>query len=128
MNAGDTIIIREPGTSYDSHLWMVISDPAQGEDCVIVNFTSWRADKDQACVVEVGEHPYVKNKTCVNFRDAKLCKLSALKALIAARHLEAHQPLSPALLGKIRNAVPESRMRMDCVQFLLDQGVVVIEW
>ena len=127
MNAGDTIIIIAPGTSYDCHLWMVISDPAQSEDCLIVNFTSWRADKDQACVVEVGEHPYVKNKTCVNFRDAKLCKLTDLEALIATKHLEAHQPLSPGLLRKIRNAVPESRMRMRYVQLLMDQGVV-IEW
>jgi hypothetical protein len=127
MNAGDTLVIPEPGTSYDSHLWMVISDPARGEDCLIVNFTSWRADKDQACVVDVGEHPYVKGKTCVNFRDAKLCKVRDLEALKAARHLEAHVPLSPALLNKIRNAVPESRMRWDCVQFLRVQGVVVIE-
>lgn len=127
MNAGDTIIIPEPGTSYDSHLWMVISDPVCNEECLIVNFTSWRADKDQACVVEVGEHRYVKGKTCVNFRDAKRCKVRDLEALKSARHLEAHDPLSPALLSKIRNAVPESRMIWDCVQFLMDQGVVVIE-
>ena len=67
MNAGDTIIIPLPGTSYDSHCWMVISDPEQGDECVIVNFTTWRADKDTACVVEAGEHCYVKHKTLVNF-------------------------------------------------------------
>ncbi len=127
LNAGDTLIIPEPGTSYDSHLWMVISDPTLGEYCIIVNFTSWRADKDQACIVEVGEHPYVKSRTCVNFRDAKLCRLVDLEALISARHLEAYCPLSPALLSKIRNAIPESRMRWSCVQFLIDQGVVVVE-
>ncbi len=71
MNAGDTLLIPLPDTSLDSHLWMVISDPAQSDECVIVSFTSWRADKDQACVVDVGEHPYVSKKTCVNFRDAK---------------------------------------------------------
>jgi len=127
MNAGDTLVIPEPDTSYDSHLWMVISDPAQSDECLIVNFTSWRADKDQACVVEVGEHPYLTGKTCINFRDAKLCKLSDLEILISSRRLKAHAPLSPALLNKIRDAVPESRMRWDCVQFLRDQGVVVIE-
>lgn len=28
MNAGQTMIIPLPGTSYDSHLWFVISDMA----------------------------------------------------------------------------------------------------
>lgn len=64
MNAGDTVLIPLPDTSYGSHLWMVISDPGQGDECVIVNFTAWRADKDQACVVEPGMHPYVTKRTC----------------------------------------------------------------
>ena len=124
MNAVDTILIPERGTSYDSHLWILISDPAQGEECVIVNFTSWRADKDQACVVEPGEHPYVKHKTCVNFRDAKRCSIAALEMLIASKHLEFQSPLSPILLAKIRQGVPASRMNWSCVQLLADQGLI----
>lgn len=124
MNAGDTFIIPLPGTSYDSHLWMVISDPGQGNECVLVNFTSWRADKDQACVVEPGEHPYVSRKTCVNFRDAKKCRIRDLDRLIASGSMKNSARLSAELLSKIRKAVPDSRMNWDCVQFLIEQGVV----
>jgi hypothetical protein len=124
MNAGDTIIIPQPGTSYDSHCWMVISDPTQGDECVIVNFTSWRADKDQACVVEKGEHRYVTHKTLVNFRDAKRVQVPFLEELIASRHLESHDPLSSQLLDRIRAAVPQSQMNWECVQLLDDQSLI----
>jgi hypothetical protein len=106
---------------------MVISDPAQGDECVIVNFTSWRADKDQACIVEPGEHPYVSKKTCVNFKDAKKCKTGDLDTLVASKKLEHAAPLSVELLAKIRSAVPESRMNWECVQLLIDQGLIATE-
>ena len=124
MNAGDTFIIPMPGTSYDSHLWMLISDPQAGEFGVIVNFTSWRADKDQACIVEPGDHPYVSKRTCVNFKDAKKRKLIDLESLISSRNLKNSAPLSASLLAKIRNAVLESRMNWECVQLLLEQGLI----
>jgi len=47
VKAGDTFIIEQPGTSLDSHLWMVISDPnVDPHEVVLLNFTTWRADKD----------------------------------------------------------------------------------
>jgi hypothetical protein len=124
VNAGDTILIPLPGTSYDSHLWMVISDPAIGEHCVIVNFTTWRADKDQSCVVDVGEHPYISKRTCVNYHDAKKVSISDLDRLVASQRLKPLAPLSPTLLAKIRKGVPNSRMNWDCVGLLADQGLV----
>lgn len=127
MNAGDTIVIPLPNASCDSHLGMVISDPAQGDECVIVNFTSWCADKDQACVVNPGEHPYVSKKTCANFKDAKRCKTADLDRLVEAEGLKTTVPLSAKLLVKIRAAVPESRMNWDCAKLLMDQGLVEMQ-
>ncbi len=124
MNAGDTLLINKPGTSYDSHLWIVLSDPSLGEETVIVNFTSWRADKDQACIVDKGDHPYIAHKTCVNFRDAKLCKTSSLEELVANGGVSNHDSLSQGLLDKIRKAVPNSRMNWNCVNVLVAQGLV----
>jgi hypothetical protein len=124
MKAGDTILIDEPGTSYDSHLWMVISDPEQADQCLIVNFTSWRADEDQACVVEVGEHPYIKHKTCVKFRGAKLVPIAKLEECLDSGRLVPQTPLSATLLAKIRAAVPDSRISIAYAQVLIDQGLV----
>ena len=43
MQAGTTLHVPDPGASYDSHLWMIISDPGQdAEKVLIVNMTSWQ--------------------------------------------------------------------------------------
>lgn len=75
MNGGDTFRIPQPGTSLDSHLWIVISDPAvDDERILIVNFTTLRPDSDQACILVAGEHPFVQHQTCVNYGGAKVVK------------------------------------------------------
>ena len=49
------------GSTYmwHSHLWVVISLPDEIGEVVVVNLTSHRDNKDQSCVIEAGEHPFV---------------------------------------------------------------------
>ncbi len=125
MDAGTTLYVPDPGASYDSHLWMIISDPkTHPEKVVIVNFTSWEDWKDQACVVDVGEHSYIKKRTCVNFEGAKVVGLGDLLALENSQRLSRHEKLSSALLHKIRSAIAASRMKLNHAQLLIDQGVI----
>ena len=126
MNAGDTFLITEPGTSYDSHLWMVISDPSVDPHFVlVVNFTSWREDKDQSCIVEPSEHPYVKKRTIVNYAKAKHLPVVRLAKLIASGQIKAHTPLSETLLTRIRKGAGQSKqMELGHWQILAEQGLV----
>jgi hypothetical protein len=83
MNAGDTFRIPQPGTTLDSHLWVVISDPtADEENILIVNFTTSRADSDKACILKPGEHPFVAHETCVNYAGAKVVSKANLDLLL----------------------------------------------
>ena len=125
MNAGDAFIIAEPGTSYDSHLWIVISDPAKDpEQVVLVNFTKHRADKDQACVVECGDHPFIKQRTCVEYRRARMLSVKTLQTFLDSGLMVSHKPASPDLLARIRAGVPRSRMHNEHVLILTLQGLV----
>ncbi|MSU78846.1 MAG: hypothetical protein EXS16_12225 [Gemmataceae bacterium] len=99
MKAGDTFKISQPGTSLDSHLWVVISDPAiNGEQILIVNVTTKRADSDLACVVNKGEHPFVHHETVVSYRGAKVVSATDIDTLIKAGAVWNHAPVSPTLL------------------------------
>ena len=124
MNAGDTYIVPLPDTSVDSHLWVIISDPSQSDAVLIVNFTSWRGDKDQACVLDKGDHPYISRRTCVNFRQAKVCAAAQLDELARAGKMVHREPLRPEILQRIRDAVPESWISEDNAQMLVEQGLV----
>jgi len=127
VKAGDTFLVASPETTYDSHLWIVINDPNVNGDCVIVNFTSWRQDKDQACVLELGDHPYIRRKTCVNYKDAKHMDQTKLDTLVASKGLKRHDPVSQPLLQRIREGVYESRMELRIVEVLEAEGVISLD-
>jgi hypothetical protein len=125
MRAGDTLIIERPGTSLDSHLWIVISDPSVDADkVVIVNMTSWRADKDQACILNVGDHSFVIHRTCVSYEDAKILTTENLEKLITSGLIQSRGTCSGELLQRIRKGVPNSRMKLGTVDVLEEQGVI----
>ena len=79
MTAGETFLL--PG--LDDHLWMVLSDPAREPNLVVVFFLSWQPQYDQACVLQAGDHPFIKHSTCVNYPGARVvadAKLEAMKS------------------------------------------------
>ncbi len=126
MNAGDTFRIPEPGTSLDSHLWVVLSDPAADpERVLIVNFTSRRNDSDLACVLQAGQHPFVHHETCVNYGGAKVVSAAQIQTLLQKGLLSSHAALSPALLKRIRDgAAASERMSLQHADILIEQGLI----
>ncbi len=126
MKAGDTFRIPQPGTSLDSHLWVVISDPAiDSKEILIVNFTSLRADSETACVLAVGEHPFVQHATCVNYRGAKVVSAIDIQMLLNAGSLQAHASVSAAILQRIRDGAANSvRMSLEHADILIKQKLI----
>lgn len=126
MNAGDTLYVNNPGLQYDSHLWVIISDPdIDPHSVLIVNFTSWRADKDQACVVDKDDHPYIHHRTCVNYAGSKVQSVDDLGRLVKAGTVSHREPASEELLRRMRDGAIESKfMIMSHANLLIEQGVV----
>lgn len=129
LTTGDTLRVTDPGGSYDSHLWIVLSKPElDKEHVLIVSFTSWRSDKDQACVLDKGDHPYIVKKTCVNYADSKIVSEVHINELLRSGVLEKHRPVSLVLLERIRERAMLSKfMPLDHGQLLIDQGLVVAD-
>jgi hypothetical protein len=124
IEAGDTLIIDEPGTTYDSHLWIVISDPTQSHFVLLVNLTSFRDDKDTACVLGKSDHRFIKHKSCVNYASAKWLPTSDLLTILSMPQVSRHDRLADDVLKRIRESAINSRMDMGHFQILLDQGLV----
>ena len=126
MKAGDTFLIPQPGTSLDSHLWVVISDPQQDAGRIlIVNFTTLRDGSDRSCIVKRGEHHYIQHDTCVSYVGAKVVSAAKLDQLSAAKLLQNNVAVSPELLARIRlGAADSERMSMDHAELLIQQGLL----
>ena len=89
-----------------------------------IGFTKYRADKDQACIVDRNDHPFISQRTCVEYRGAKAASAKELQTLLDNGLVVSHKPVAPELLAKIRAGVPQSRMRNEHVLLLATQGLV----
>jgi hypothetical protein len=121
MTAGETFLL--PG--LDDHLWMVISDPAKAPDqLVVVCFLSWQPQYDQACVLEAGDHPFIKHSTCVNYPGARVVSEAKLESLKARGAFRTKDPLSTQLLTRIRASAANADIPTECYDILRRQGFV----
>jgi len=121
MFAGDTILI--PGA--DDHLWTVISDPvANPPEMVVVLFVSLAEDCDDSCVLEPGEHPFIRHSTAVQYPGTKVVPDARLEELKKSGKLKMKTPLSPATLEKIRRCAEVSDIPLRPYEILREQGFV----
>lgn len=126
MKSGDTFLLADPG--IDPHLWFVLSDPLlDPQNVVVVSFTTWAPYKDQCCIVDCGDHPWIKHKTCVYFRGAQIVPNDVLDKQVLAGAIVLQNPLDQALLDRIRAASALSKeMKGRPYAILEDQGLVPI--
>jgi hypothetical protein len=80
VKAGDTFTLKDK--AVDSHLWVIVSDPAiDAERVLFVSMTSYDVTKEKVCLLDIGDHPFIKHKTCIAYDFAKVVPLTALLAL-----------------------------------------------
>jgi hypothetical protein len=122
MNAGDTFI-----DGMYHHLWIVLSDSeADPERVVIVNFTTYTIDEEPTCLVQKGEHPFVRHKTAVRYGDARLTCIVDLERLRNANRITPREACSPSLLKKLREGAANNADRLpeECRELLDEQGLI----
>ena len=100
MKLGDTFINLNPDSP--EHLWVVASLPTPDGSLVIFNLTSHRSGCDETCVVEPGEHPFVKHRSVVAYARGQSLPAQAVKYMQARKLYQPHQPVSAALLDRIQ--------------------------
>ena len=124
MQIGDSFLLVD--RDVDPHLWVVISHPQQSAQAVvIVNLTSLERMKDQSCVLNVGDHPWISHATCVQYADAKCVSEEAIDRLVASGLLQPREPASDELLAKIlRGAARTEAIPVKCKRVLVEQDLI----
>jgi hypothetical protein len=124
MDAGATFLLKDK--SVDDHLWVIISDPrTDPKNVLFVSLTTYADYKEDVCLIQVGDHPWVRHLTCVAYDFAKVTTFDALYALKDKGLLELQPPVSEALLKRIRQAAMAStRLKIDYYSILEDQDLL----
>lgn len=100
----------------EDHLWIVINDPAQHDGQVLyVNVTSLTGRFDDlTCVLQRGEHPFIKHDSYVRFDGAKVALVAQLDEAERLRLIARDEKATEELVKKIRQAASVStRLKED---------------
>jgi hypothetical protein len=124
MKAGDTFFLA--GGAADRHLRVIISDPSIDPQRVLfVSMTSYDVSKEDACLLNVADHPFVQHKTCIAYADTREAPLESLIKLRDAGHLRLGEPVSPEPLDRIRPGVSLwRRIKLKYLELMLDQDLL----
>jgi len=101
VQAGDPFFLA--GGAADRHLRVIISDPTINPDRVIfASMTSYDVTKEEVCLLDVGDHAFVKRKTRIAYASAKEATLHDLLQLRDAGQLRPDIPVTSEILKRIR--------------------------
>lgn len=112
MKEGDAFLGAPPGRT--KHLWVVITEPDESGCVVLVNVTTATESKqrlDRSCVLDVGDHPFIKHQSLINYQDALKCRADAIDAAIQSLPttcIEQRERFQPSVLRRIKKGALES--------------------
>lgn len=108
----------------DDHLYVVISRTSAPE-VVVVNLTTWNPLADQSCLLEAGDHPFVRHKSCIAFDYADVVPTDLLEKKLQNGDITPREPASRELMLKILDGAEKTRrMKIRCSDILRDQGLI----
>lgn len=107
----------------ERHLMIVATDPTHpGGRVVVVRVTTFSQYKDGECVLEPGDHPFIKHKSLVCYRDAILCKVGKVLEQLERGLMLREGAVSPEVVDRIQEgARRSSSFPKECAAFLPDR-------
>lgn len=122
VNAGDTFLVAHP---YN-HLHVVCSDPtADASKVLLLNITTFRPKEDESCILMKGDHPFIKHKSCIRYKDARVASVAQIQTLLNGGQMSRREPVSAELLARIRDGAGVSDFLPEEYRRLLQgQGLI----
>jgi hypothetical protein len=112
MKLGDAFTMAIPPRFQISHLFFVISDPLKHDaGFVAVNITTNHIRAGEECVLDVGDHAWIKKQSFLSFRYAMLIdaqKAASIQGLVGTL-VSIHPPLTEIILKRIVESAKTSR-------------------
>lgn len=92
-----------------THLWFVLTDPdPQTKQVVIVMLVSERVHTERTVCLEVGDHPFIRHASAVDFGTARYAPTAKLEAAVARSRASLGADMSVSLLARVRKGLLDS--------------------
>lgn len=97
------ILLKNPASPQNPpHLYFAITEPDDNGKVLLVNITENEEGRDQSCVLNPGEHPFIRKESVVNYREARLADTQKIEEAIQMRIAIPESDISNELLEKLR--------------------------
>ncbi|MFW5733352.1 MAG: hypothetical protein ACOCZU_09055 [Planctomycetota bacterium] len=106
---------------------MILSDPARNpEQVLIVALTTWEDYKDDSCMLDTDDHPFISHLSCVAYDILPHpVSLQQLESLMAEGLIKKREPLDQGVLAKMLDGAGESRFLPNIFhKILLEQNLI----
>ena len=104
---GETYLIE--GLGPKAHVWVVCSLPSSDGSVLLINMTTARADSDRNCVINEGEHSFVKHETVMEYEKARIISKEGQAAIYGMpAKCPRKGPVSLTLLTRIQEGALSS--------------------
>lgn len=125
MRLGDCFV---PRSGVNDHLFVVISDPTKKPDQVLlVSVTTYREYKEDACLLNANEHPWVRHLSCIAYDRARFRSNAELDQVRDAGLLQMFPPFPDHLLRPIwAGAAASAKLEDAYADLLIEQGFLDI--
>lgn len=106
LNCGDTFLTGDEDNDI-YHLWIVITAPSEGE-VVTVSVTTAIKRSERLVVLNPGDHLFVKHESVIAYSYSKIRLVSDIELLISTGNAKRREPVSDALLRRVRAGLLDS--------------------
>jgi hypothetical protein len=101
VGAGRALRIRD--AKMGAHLWFVLTDPdPETRKVVLVMLVTERAHTDRTVRLEVGDHPFVRHPSNVDYGTARYAPAGRLADALASGRATEDTDMSAPLLARVR--------------------------
>jgi len=109
LPAGDTFLLRK-AMNWVDHLWILLLDSEESGKTIMVNLTTkkWH-HKDLTTVLNIGDHPFIKRESIINYSDAVEVDVNLLEKAFEMGLATGQDPCSGELLKEIQKGLLDSR-------------------
>ena len=91
------------------HLFLVLTDPDDETRLVVTAVVvTERGHTDKTCILDVGDHPFIRHRSSVDYGSAKFVPLSRLETHITSGVATQAEDIAPEVLGRVRAGLLQS--------------------
>lgn len=101
IRAGGSVMLSEPPL-YESHLWFILTSPDRAGQVVAVMLRSARTYTDSTLVLDVGDHPFIRHPSAVDYATARWFTAAEVRAAFKSGRCHLNADMSPELLKRVR--------------------------